>query len=171
MVWNSVGHDEPQVREHVGATHALPPGQEFWPILAQGCPLPVPPLHNPMVRQSPGQTLPPSTRVAHAVTKPPVCCGQSVRAEHRVEVISSENPMQAPDTAVPGQPAGADRVDGAAGAVRRIFYRQTHFQADGKSRKAAAFHPQITDFVVILPGNIVGRADVDIVFRLCSLAK
>ena len=60
--------------------------------------------------------------------------------------------------------ADADGIDRTAGTVGGIFHRQAHLDSDRESRKAASFHPQITNLVVILPGNIIGRADMDIVF-------
>ena len=80
---------------------------------------------------------------------------------HRKGRDRNEGPA---DLALTGEAAAADGVDRTSGAVRRVLNRKSEFQGDWKARKSAAFNSEETDLLVILPGHVIRRADVDIVF-------
>src|SRR3982751_3292265 len=66
------------------------------------------------------------------------------------------------DAAVPGEPGAADEVDRNAGAVRGILHRQAKLEVHGYAAEQLAFHAQEADLVVVLPRDIIGRTDMDV---------
>ena len=60
------------------------------------------------------------------------------------------------------EPGAADRVDDDAGAVGRILDREAHLELDRGAAEPAPFHADEGDLVIVLPGHIVGRADMDV---------
>ena len=58
--------------------------------------------------------------------------------------------------------AATDRIHHAGGRVRAVFHRQAQFQVHGNIAPLVAFQTQEAQLVVLLPGNIVRGANVDI---------
>src|SRR3972149_2703803 len=75
--------------------------------------------------------------------------------------ISRDRSQWPPDLPLPGQFTATDGINGYPGAVGRIFHRKPQFQLQGNSRESSALDPQETNLVILLPGNIIARADVD----------
>ncbi len=80
-----------------------------------------------------------------------------------LHVVGAGRQQRPADALVAGQLAAADGVDGHAGGVGRILDAQPQLQVQRHAAEAPALHPQEADLVVVLPGDVVGRADVDLV--------
>ena len=66
---------------------------------------------------------------------------------------------------VPSEPAEPDRVDSHPGAVRRVGHRQTQLDLDRQPPEPLPLDPQEAELVVLLPGDVVRRPDVDVLVR------
>src|ERR1700754_4999211 len=55
-----------------------------------------------------------------------------------------------------------DGFDDGAGTVRRILHREPTLQRHRRPAKTATLEPDEAGLVVLLPGDIVGRSDMDI---------
>jgi hypothetical protein len=60
-----------------------------------------------------------------------------------------------PETRIKRKFHAAYRIDSDTGRVGRILYREAEFQVHGHIAEQTAFHPDKTDLLVVLPGNIV----------------
>src|SRR3982750_2219715 len=67
------------------------------------------------------------------------------------------------EAAVERQARTTDEIDHHSSAVGRILDRQAKLQVHRHAAEQLAFHPEEADLVVVLPGNIVAWADVDVV--------
>ena len=68
----------------------------------------------------------------------------------------------AADAAIEREFAAANRINGDAGGVRRIFHRKLHVQFHRDVAEETAFHPDKRNLVVELPRNVIARADVNV---------
>jgi hypothetical protein len=63
-----------------------------------------------------------------------------------------------------GNLAASDRIDGHSTAIRRILHREPQLKVQRDFSKPPSFHSEEADLIVILPGDIIGRADVNILW-------
>src|SRR5690606_29243785 len=66
------------------------------------------------------------------------------------------------ETAVAGYLGATDHVDRHAGGVRAVFHREPELEVHRHAAEELPLHADEADLVVVLPGDIVGRADVDV---------
>src|SRR5690349_7367628 len=64
--------------------------------------------------------------------------------------------------AVLGDLRAADHVDRDAGRVRAVLDRQAKLDVHRHAAEQLALHAQEADLVVVLPSDVIGRADVDV---------
>ena len=76
--------------------------------------------------------------------------------------IGGDRKERACNSPFAGNLAASDGINGHPAAVGRILDREPHFEVQRDFSKPSSFHPEKTDLVVILPGDIIGRTDVDI---------
>src|SRR3954468_4546369 len=69
---------------------------------------------------------------------------------------------RAAETAVARDPGAADHVDRDAGAVRAVLDRKAQLDMHRHAAEEQPFHPQEADFVVVLPGDVIARPDMDV---------
>lgn len=81
------------------------------------------------------------------------------RVFHR---IGRDGDQRAADPSVACDLAAPDGVDGDPPAVRGVFDREPQFEIQGNLSEPSSFHPEKADLVVVLPGDVVRRADVDV---------
>jgi hypothetical protein len=83
-------------------------------------------------------------------------------ARRAFHVIGRRRFERSTDAALQPQLGAAQRVDDDAGAVRGILHGQPEFDLQRRIAEATPLQADEGDLVVVLPGNIVRRADVDV---------
>src|SRR3546814_14194828 len=77
-----------------------------------------------------------------------------------VRSIGGRREDRAGEAAVAGDFGAADHVDRDSGRTGAVLDRQAQFEVERHAAEHAALHAQEADLVVVLPGDIVGRADM-----------
>ena len=71
--------------------------------------------------------------------------------------------QRTPDPTVESELGASDRVDDDACRVGRVFDAESRLQVHGDVAEALPLDPQEAHLVVLLPGDVVGGTDVDLV--------
>src|SRR5688572_2292343 len=90
--------------------------------------------------------------------------GLVVGALHRrvLAEIGRRRVDRAGETAVLGDLGAADHVDRHSGRIGAVLDRQAKLEVHRHASEHRAFHPQEADLVVVLPGDVIGRPDMDV---------
>jgi hypothetical protein len=76
--------------------------------------------------------------------------------------IGRDREERTSDSSFTGELATSDGINRHPTTVGGIFDREPQFEVERNFSKSPSFHPEKTDLVVILPGDIIRRADMNI---------